>query len=320
MGDERGVELEEPAEAFATLGNEIRLSILQELWRAGATHTYDDLTDTAETIPFSQLQRRVEIADNGKFNYHLSQLRPQFVRRTEEGYRLSGAGKRIARTVIAVSGTTSLDGPVPLERDCPLCGAQLTASYDDQWLRVECCDCTGLFGNATPDGTVYLTQYPAAGLRGRSPEEALTTGIYRCMLDLLYLVRGLCRECGGRVGVSVSVCENHATHDTCKQCQTPFPVWADLRCDTCGFAKRLPVELCVLGVTPVVAFLTRHGIDAFEPAFDELVATLHDRIETTVSHDPLSVAVTVTVADETLSLSLDEELSPHGVERYASVE
>ena len=71
-----------PDEAFAVLGNEIRLDIVRVLWNADAAHEYDDVSDTAETISFSELRRRVDIDDNGKFNYHLSQLVPHFVRQT----------------------------------------------------------------------------------------------------------------------------------------------------------------------------------------------------------------------------------------------
>ena len=59
-----------PDEAFAVLGNEIRLDIVRVLWNADAAHEYDDVSDTAETISFSELRRRVDIDDNGKFNYH----------------------------------------------------------------------------------------------------------------------------------------------------------------------------------------------------------------------------------------------------------
>jgi hypothetical protein len=123
-----------PDEAFAVLGNEIRLDIVRVLWNADATYEYDDVSDTAETISFSELRRRVDIDDNGKFSYHLSQLVPHFIRQTADGYRLSGVGKQIARTVIAVSGPENVEFSTNLEQDCPVCTAPLTAVYEDQWL------------------------------------------------------------------------------------------------------------------------------------------------------------------------------------------
>ena len=58
-----------PDEAFAVLGNEIRLDIIRVLWHADAAHEYDDVTDTVKTISFSKLRHQVDLDDNGRFNY-----------------------------------------------------------------------------------------------------------------------------------------------------------------------------------------------------------------------------------------------------------
>ena len=173
-----------PDEAFAILGNDTRLDILNALWEAGAHHEYDDIDDTARTISFSELQRAVDVRDNGQFNYHLSELVPAFVRHTDEGYRLSGAGKQVCRAIVAISGKRTPGASSDLETPCPVCGGALTADYEDQWLRVTCSDCDGNFGNAAPDGTVFHAPFPAAGLGDRTPDEAFSTGSYRCMLDM----------------------------------------------------------------------------------------------------------------------------------------
>lgn len=300
-----------PDEAFSILGNDIRLDIIRVLWQAGAAHEYEDVSDIARTISFSELRRRVAIEDNGKFNYHLSRLTPHFVRQTEDGYRLSGVGKQIARTVIAVSGTAEPDFSTDLEQDCPLCDASLTVTYEDQWLRIRCTECEGLFGDEAPTGTVYLANYPAAGLTDRPPDEALTTGVYRCMLDNTYLMHDLCRECGSHISSSVAVCESHESQSgkPCTTCGTPFPVWAEQRCETCGFAKRLPVELFVLCLTPVIGFLDKQGVDVLAPGFDELVDLLRTRVETTVTEEPFRVAVTIAGEPESLSISLDDDMN-----------
>ena len=36
-----------------------------------------------------------------------------------------------------------------LDWDCPVCAAPLTATYEDQWLRISCTECHGLFGDKT---------------------------------------------------------------------------------------------------------------------------------------------------------------------------
>jgi hypothetical protein len=309
-----------PEEAFAVLGNEIRLDIIRVLWQAEATYTYDDVSDVAETMSFSELRRRVDIDDNGQFNYHLSQLVPQFVRQTDDGYRLSGAGKQIARTVIAVTGTEDLDFATDLDHDCPLCEAPMTAGYDDQWLRISCTECDGLFGDKAPDGSVFFSSYPAAGLSDRTPDEALRTGFYRCMLDITYMMRDVCRECAGSISASVSVCEDHECQEghPCSHCGTRFQVWVEQRCDTCGLAKRLPVEPFVMGLTPVIGFLDDQGIDVLAPSFDEVVHLLQNRFETAVTTEPYRVSVTIEGETESLTVSLDDDMNVVDHERERS--
>jgi len=306
-----------PDEAFAVLGNEIRLDIIRVLWHADAAHEYDDVSDTAETITFSKLRRQVDIDDNGKFNYHLSQLIPYFVRDTDDGYRLSGAGKQIARTVIAVTGADELDFTADLDQECPLCGAPVAVTYEDQWLRVSCTECNGLFGDEAPDGAVFFSTYPAAGLTDRTPEEALETGFYRCMLDITYMMRDICRECAGSISASVSVCDTHRarTEEPCSRCGTRFPVWAEQRCDTCGFAKRLPAEAFVMGLTPVIGFLDDEGLDVLAPSFEEIVDLLQHRFETTVTEDSFRVSVTIEGETGQLSVALDDEMNVVGLDR-----
>ena len=45
-----------PDEAFAVLGNEIRLDIVRVLWQAKAAHRFNEVSDTAETMSFSDLR------------------------------------------------------------------------------------------------------------------------------------------------------------------------------------------------------------------------------------------------------------------------
>lgn len=302
------------AEAFSVLGNEIRLDIVRVLWQAGAVTKYDDIRDDDETLSFSELRRRVDLRDNGRFNYHVSKLVPAFVRRTESGYRLSEAGKQLARTVVAVSEAEDVAFSRTLERDCPLCGGAMAVGYRDGWLRVRCTDCSGLFGDEAPAGTLYNAPYPAQGLADWSPERAVENGLYRCILDNVLLVRGLCSECGGRVTGSLVPAERHGAVDgdraRANGGQGPrFAAWAEQRCDTCRYAKRLPVELFVLGLTPVVAFLDRTlGIDALSLSFDEVVVLVTDHVRASVTGEPTRVTVTVTGDGDELELTLDEEL------------
>lgn len=306
-----------PDEAFSILGNDIRLAVIRVLWRADAAHEYDDGPDAVETMPYSELQAAVGIDDNGKLNYHLSQLAPHFVRRTDDGYRLSGAGKEIARTVIAVSGTDRVDFSSELEADCPLCGGRIAATYEDQWLRVRCTECDGLFGDQAPAGTLFLTSFPAAGLTSRNPDEALAAGLYRCALDITYLMYGICRECAGPISSSLTVCDTHENegHHPCDTCGTPFPVWADMRCETCGFAKRLPIEMFATGLIMATGLAANQELDIHTPTFDEAIDWLQDRVETTLSADPLHVSMTMNLETAAVTVTLDAEMNVIDLDR-----
>ncbi|WP_323192064.1 hypothetical protein [Halostella sp. PRR32] len=311
-----------PDEAFAILGNEIRLEIIRVLWREDAAHEYDDGSDTAETMSYSELQQEVDIDDNGKFNYHLSQLAPHFIRRTDNGYRLSGAGKQIARTVIAVSGTDYLDFSTELEQNCPLCGAHVEATYEDQWLRIRCTECDGVFGDQAPTGTLFLTTYPAAGLASRDPEQALAAGLYRCALDITYLMYGICRECAGHISSSVTVCDAHENRggQPCAACGTPFQVWADMRCDTCRFAKRLPVEIFTTGLIMATGLIDNREMDIHSPSFDEAIDLLQNRVETTVSKDPLRVLITIEDETASFTVTLDDDMNVISFDRSSQTD
>lgn len=297
-----------PNEAFAVLGNEIRLDIIRVLWHADAAHEYDDGSDTTKTMSYSALRQAVGIEDNGKFNYHLSELGPEFIRQTDEGYRLSGAGKQIARTVIAVSGTGSHDFTAELAEDCPLCDAPLMATYEDQRLRVRCTECDGLFGDQAPTGTLFLTSFPSAGITDRSSDEMVEAGLYRCALDITYLMYGVCRECAGRISSSVSVCDEHERRGSrvCNSCGTPFRVWAEMECDTCGFAKQLPVEMFVTGLVTVTGLLDDRELENLTRSLTEAIDLLQNGVQTTVSKDPFRVSITIDAGDTTYATVLDE--------------
>lgn len=69
-----------PDEAFAALGNETRMAILQALW------------DSRDPLSFSDLRDAIGIQDPGRFHYHLSHLTDHFVRKSGKGYVLRAAG------------------------------------------------------------------------------------------------------------------------------------------------------------------------------------------------------------------------------------
>lgn len=296
-------------EVFSVLGNETRLNILRSLWEASIPANGVAASDT---VSYTDLRRDVDIDDSGKFNYHLSKLTPHFVHEAADGYRLSRAGERIARSVLTVSDAfADLGFPHELQTDCPFCGSTTIATCDDQQLRIQCTECHGMFGDQAPAGTIAVLGFPTAGMTDKTLEEFLEANLFKCQLDITYMMHGICRECGGPVLPSITTCDNHelVNEPICDTCHSPFEVWVDQRCNRCYYGKRLPVELYVMGLAPVIGFLYEYDVDVLEPTFEELATCLREWFTTSVSDDPFRIDVSIEPADNFLSLTLDEEMT-----------
>ncbi|MDS0283560.1 citrate/2-methylcitrate synthase [Haloarcula onubensis] len=76
------------AERLSTLSEPARLEILLAL------------ADAATPVEYSTLLAATSIDDNGRFNYHLRQLRGTFVDSRDGGYALSAAGQRVVDDVV----------------------------------------------------------------------------------------------------------------------------------------------------------------------------------------------------------------------------
>ena len=107
-----------PGEAFSVLGNEARLEILRTLGASDGPLTY------------AELYERVEYDDPSNFSYHLNKLVGHFVRKTDHGYYLYDAGRRVVEAVVsgAVSDSTVVE-PTEAEKDCPFCGAPVAVGF-----------------------------------------------------------------------------------------------------------------------------------------------------------------------------------------------
>jgi hypothetical protein len=124
------------------------------------------------------------------------------------------------------------------------------------------------------------------------------------------MMRGVCPECASPVRGSLSVCTDHdaAPDRLCGDCATPFVAWGELRCDTCRFAKRLPVELCVLGLAPVIGFLYTQDVDVLGLSLVGLFDLVRTGARTTVD-ETSHRAVTTVGTDAVVTVTLDEHLS-----------
>lgn len=279
----------EPAEAFALLGNEVRLGIVREL----AAVRRADWRWQGRT--FAELRRAVGVEDAGNFSYHLDRLRDHFVVKDGDEYKLTYAGMQVAGAV--VSGTYTERGDPrtePLDVDCFECGESLTLRYRREFLAVECDD----------HGTLFGTNLPPGAAEGRSTEELVQLATVDARQDVERARTGACPHCWGTVTTTVPT-ESLGPAGDEREVDPGEEAWVEFECDRCDMAFWLPAGACVVEEPPVVALLHDHGVDVRERAYLEL-PFVRPAAATVTGEDPVRVRVDVRQGDDALALWLDE--------------
>jgi hypothetical protein len=227
--------------------------------------------------------------DSGNFNYHLGKLEGRFVERTDDGYRIAPAGLRVVAAVIAgaYGGGESM-GPVELDDPCPVCGAALTATYEDGVLRVAC-----------PEPHEFINTLPPGAIDERDLEAVIALLTRVTHQDIELSLAGTCPFCYGRLSWSVEPPSGPVSE-------------FDTQCQRCGVRITVPAVVCLLQSPTGLAFFHDHGIDVrrrplWAPVFHENVA-----VSPTAEG---GVTVTVTRDGEQLSGRFDASLTPESVTR-----
>jgi DNA-binding transcriptional ArsR family regulator len=284
------------AQAFALLGDETRVAILEAL--AGST---DDPKS------FAQLRETVGVEDSGRFNYHLGKLVGRFVEKSDDGYRLTYAG---ARVVGAVYEGTYAEGdeiePIPLDADCIECGASMQFAYADERVTVGCSEC---------DNVDSRFGFPPGALAGRDPE-TLPAALTSYMVTMLErLVAGFCSNCAGPITPTVEFDDvagsDHVDGGAVGQVPVTFA------CERCRSTATSSLASVLLTEPAVVAFHHDHGVDVRDALLWSLSWLFDSRTER-VSDAPPRYAVTGTLDGETLRVVVDGELEVVETERQSA--
>lgn len=281
------IERRSPEETFALLGNDIRVAILRAL-----------AEEPDDTWSFSDLREAVGEPDSGKFNYHLGKLTDQFVKRVDDGYELSLAGRQVVGALFA--GTYTADArmdPIQVDEPCPLCEADsLIVEYENEHVLVRCTNCEQ-FRNEFP--------FPPGALDQYEPDE-LPAAVDRWLWTTFErVVSGFCPTCGGRMDGTL------VRDDTGS---FPDPIRARFDCSRCGEVASTSATLPMYFHPAVVGFYYDHGIDVTsEPTWRlRAVQDEHDIEVRTV--DPLTAAIVITVDGESVTAIVDETASVTEVE------
>lgn len=300
-----------PDTAFQILGNETRMAILQALGEAD------------KPLTFSTLFNRVDYDTTANFSYHLEQLEDHFVRQTSDGYTLQQAGKRVVKAVLsgAVTDAPTLERTEYEKRTCPYCDAPFQIGYHQERVWMSCPNCPGTYGpshapgeSISPPGHGFLghLRLPPAGLAGRTPADALETANIWGHLEFMAMASGVCPRCGAHVDQRVTVCKDHTQQDgLCDRCDCRHAVQLHSQCTNCIHQEVAPFVFArLIATVEVIDFLTSHGINpvAHEHGTDFGRALL-DYDEEVLSAEPLEARFTLSAADETLTITVNDDFS-----------
>lgn len=298
-----------PDDAFALLGSETRVAILRTLGEA------------SDPLPFSDLHDRVDVRDSGQFNYHLEKLVGHFVRKTEDGYTLSRMGRRIVEAVLsgAVTETPDLERTL-VDEHCEYCGAPVEMTWKEGSIRLFCTECSGRYGRAysgerggdiVDEGYLGRLPLPPAGVRDRTPTEVFQTAWVTGTLEVYSLAAGICPRCSATVERTVDVCEDHDASDgPCDTCESIYAVKLGFHCSNCIYESGGGVGLGLIANTELLDFVTDHGLNPIDPDSTQTVNRVTQNYDLEVlSTDPLRARLTFSLDDDSLSLTIDEELN-----------
>jgi DNA-binding transcriptional ArsR family regulator len=296
-----------PDEAFAVLGNEVRLEVLRTLAAAEGP------------LPYATLYDRVDYDDPSNFSYHLDKLVGHFVSKTDDGYRLYDAGRRIVEAVVsgAVADDTVVE-PTAVDKDCPFCGAPVAVGFHHGRVEQSCTECAGLLRFAdsggrrfTEDGSLGYFLLPPAGAHGRSPQAMLEAAWTWRHADFLTDSAGVCSRCAAPLETAVEVCERHDADDgVCEACGARYAMQFQLHCGNCDYNPTSIAPGVVLANTAFLEFLLSHGINPVAPdSLNRASQAMAEYDEEVVSTDPFEARLTFTIDGDTLTLTLDDDLT-----------
>lgn len=299
-----------PDEAFAILGEETRLEILRVLGDAG------------EPLAFSEILGRVDYDDSSNFGYHLERLVGQFVRKSDDGYVLHQAGRRVIEAIL--SGVITADPAIErtvVDRPCYLCGEAMDLAYRDERVELYCPDCGGLRsgGSGTTDWAADPTadilgflDLPPAGVRDRTPESVHRAAEVWTVAETQALARDVCPRCSARVERSIQVCEDHEPEDgRCENCDQQFGVTLTVTCSNCILEQSSIATKHLLAHDAMMGFMIDNGIDPIAPEGFHLAAAREEILST----DPFAARYTYTAGSGSITLTVNEELSVQEVTR-----
>jgi hypothetical protein len=130
-------------------------------------------------------------------------------------------------------------------------------------------------------------------------------------LEVYSLAAGICPRCSATVERSVDVCDDHdASAGLCDSCESVYAVRMGFRCSNCIYEGGGGIGIGLLASTELLDFVTDHGLNPIDPDSIRAVNSITQDYDVAIhSTDPLRVGLTYTIGEDSLSLTVDEELN-----------
>lgn len=272
----------DPADAFSLLGNPLRLDIIRVLWEAGR----------GNAVSFSELYDQVDVSDTGKFNYHRQQLVPHYVRKSDEGYRLTQAGERVARAVNAGIYTEYVEmDDFDVRGTCYDCGAaDLRGEYVGGRFRIDCRACAN---------RVLNVGVPPSTARDRTPSAFVNAYEVWARTRAEQARNGLCPICNGAMEPGLS----RPIRDT-----LDVDVQAVFDCTVCDRRVVSSFGALALWHESVESFLRERDEALLERPYWAVEQVMTDRHSRLVSEEPFRYRVTFCAAGDICTVDFDDDL------------
>lgn len=127
-------------------------------------------------------------------------------------------------------------------------------------------------------------------------------------LEYLSAVTDLCPRCSAVIDHSITVCETHEPADgECPHCNRQYAAHLSSGCTNCFYTLEDQFAVTIiLSSVEMLGFLTTHGIN---PITGHIASVLRSTDEEILSAEPFKARFTFTIDGDTLSLTVDDELS-----------
>lgn len=299
-----------PEDAFALIGHEIRVQILEVL----ANTDRED-----RPLTFSEIRSQLDDIDSAHFNYHLNELVGHFLKRTDEGYDFWRTGRRVTQAIRsgAVTGD-QMSELTQVNQRCPYCDGRLEAIYHDERVGIYCPGCPGTYGSSNfqeeagviPDeyGFLGLHSLPPSGMEDRTPSEIVEAAHEWSLNELVSTAKGLCPRCASAFDEWLTVCDDHGYAGShCQRCGNRHAVRHSASCTNCTYDQRVVLGIAFLDDTELQSFLTANGVNIASNAYEEFASVFKTYEEDIKSIEPFEGTLTFTAGENSFDLTIAEE-------------